>query len=138
MAMLALYMAASPYLMSRTRWRARAMFHSVSVATLLTYRQSMVRLLGLSIRMEKTLDRNAGMADTEYTDCASSGNFFLGFSDFAPRRGQIFEEFVANDKQLTADSWLSKLPVKTACQIKSVKAFSTEHTSKESIGYCKQ
>ncbi|VEN52468.1 unnamed protein product [Callosobruchus maculatus] len=134
MAMLALYMAASPYLMSRTRWRARAMFHSVSVATLLTYRQSMVRLLGLSIRMEKTLDRNAGMADTEYTDCASSGNFFLGFSDFAPRRGQIFEEFVANDKQLTADSWLSKLPVKTACQIKSVKAFSTEHTSKESIG----
>lgn len=41
-----------------------AIFHKVSVATLLTYKHNNVLRLGLSIKIEKTLDKKAGIADT--------------------------------------------------------------------------
>jgi hypothetical protein len=49
--------------MFRTIFLDSAMFHNVSVATLLTYKHNKVLLDGLSIRIEKTLDRKAGIAD---------------------------------------------------------------------------
>lgn len=53
-----------PYKTSNTRFLDFAMFHSVSVATLLTYRHKRIRRLGLSINIENALDKNAGIADT--------------------------------------------------------------------------
>lgn len=53
-----------PYKTSRTKFLDLAMFHNVSVATLLTYKHNNILRLGLSINIEKTLDKNAGIADT--------------------------------------------------------------------------
>lgn len=62
--MLVLKMAAFPYLMLWTQFLDTAMFHTVSVATLLTYRHNKVLLEGLSISIENTLAKKAGKADT--------------------------------------------------------------------------
>lgn len=59
-----LNIATFPYFISPTISRDLAIFHKVSVATLLTYKAKRVLLLGLSISIAKTLERNAGMADT--------------------------------------------------------------------------
>lgn len=55
--------ATCPYFIGVTMFLALSIFHTVSVATLLTYKQSKVLLDGLSISIEKTLDRNAGKKD---------------------------------------------------------------------------
>lgn len=47
-----------------TQFLDLAIFHNVSVATLLTYKHSNVLRLGLSIKIEKTLAKNAGIAET--------------------------------------------------------------------------
>lgn len=62
--MLQLKIAISPYFTELTMFRDKAIFHKVSVATLLTYKDNRVLLEGLSIKIENTLDKNAGRADT--------------------------------------------------------------------------
>lgn len=53
-----------PYNTSHTKFLDFAIFHSVSVAILLTYKHNKTLLLGRSINMENTLDKNAGIAET--------------------------------------------------------------------------
>lgn len=56
-----------PYTTFRTKFLDLAIFHNVSVAILLTYKHNNTRRLGLSISIENTLDKKAGIADTVNT-----------------------------------------------------------------------
>lgn len=61
--MLALKIIISPNLIDLTIFLDKAMFHKVSVATLLTYKHNKALREGLSIKIAKTLDKKAGIAD---------------------------------------------------------------------------